>query len=155
MIQRWRPDRGAGGEPLRFYFGHEEEKRGSPWFHLVFIHKGRLRKTRQLTDVHESKAQNEVGHLLGAGPPRESFRDAQLHIHGPTGPPGNTEQRPDATKAFMQTLHSAVILSLSLVDDRLVFKLGYIWTTFVVMLVHANSAGACSSFLSESVPGET
>lgn len=78
-----------------------------------------------------------MGHLLRARPPRELFREAQVHIQRQTSrepsPPSNTEQHLNATKTFIQTLHSTIILLLSLVDDRLVFKLGYIWTTFVVM----------------------
>ena len=46
---------------------------------------------------------------------------------------------------------STIILLPSPVDDKLVFGLGYIWTTFVVRVkhrVHTNSAGERSSFLS-------
>lgn len=54
-------------------------------------------------------------------------------------------------KQHSNTFQSTIILLPSPVDDKLVFVLGYIWTTLVVRVkpcIHTNSAGDGSSFLS-------
>lgn len=51
---------------------------------------------------------------------------------------------------YSNTFPSSIIFLPSSVDDKLVFGLGDVWTTFAAQLehrVHTDSAGDCSSFL--------